>query len=236
MRVDAVTLPDLQAAAPQVAIVPVGAFEQHGAHLPYATDSLIAQALARALAERLPALVLPVLPFSCSHEHAGFPYAVSLGSQTLIAVINDIVRSLERSGVVLTVLLNAHGGNYVLGNVVQELNQDRLRVVMVPTRQQWQQAIAQAGLTTNPSADMHGGELETSLLLATQPDVVRPELAHDHEATERPWLTVLGMRHYTPTGIIGRPSQASAAKGQRLLAGLADAMAHDLATFVKIKG
>ncbi|MGE4338080.1 MAG: creatininase family protein [Pigmentiphaga sp.] len=222
------TLPDLAAHAPKVAIMSIGAFEQHGAHLPYHTDTLIAGLLGQALAQRLGALLVPPIPLSCSHEHAGFPYTVSLGSATLALVVRDVVASLERSGIRLTIIINGHGGNYVLGNVAQELNQDGPRVVVFPTRQQWQTAIETAGIASGISEDMHGGEIETSLLLHAMPEQVRVDEIRDHEATQRPWLQLWGMRHYTEHGIIGFPSRASADKGQRLLNALADGMARDV--------
>lgn len=222
------TLPDLTARQPRVAILPIGSFEQHGAHLPYHTDTLIAGLLAEALAQRLDALLLPPIPLSCSHEHAGFPYAVSLGSATLALVVRDAVVSLERSGIQLTIIVNGHGGNYVLGNVAQELNQDAPRVLVLPTRQQWQRSIEAAGIASGISEDMHGGEIETSLLLHARPEQVRVAAIRDHEATSRPWLQLWGMRHYTEHGIIGFPSRASADKGQKLLHALADGMARDI--------
>ncbi|MCK9509812.1 MAG: creatininase family protein [Pigmentiphaga sp.] len=231
------TLPGLTALAPTVAILPIGSFEQHGAHLPYHTDTLIAGLLGQALAQRLGALLVPPIPLSCSHEHAGFPYAVSLGSATLALVIRDAVASLERSGIRLTVVVNGHGGNYVLGNVAQELNQDAPRVLVLPTRQQWQASIEAAGIASGISEDMHGGEIETSLLLHAMPEQVRVAAIRDHEATSRPWLQLWGMRHYTEHGIIGFPSRASADKGQKLLHALADGMARDVrAILVRLDG
>ncbi len=233
MMGDPRTLPELEAEPPRIAILPVGSFEQHGAHLPYTTDTLIAQMLAEQLARPFNALLLPPLPFSCSHEHAGFPASVSFGASTLIAAIHDVVRSLERSGIRFTVLVNGHGGNYVLGNIAQELNQDEVRVMVLPQRQHWQAGLDASGLPVSISADMHGGALETSLLMHAMPEVVREAERRDHEATQRPWLQTLGMRHYTDSGIIGFPEKASAAAGQLLLQGMVQAMTDDLTALLR---
>ena len=75
---------------------------------------------------------------------------------------------------------------------------------------------------------MHGGELETSILLHAMPEVVRLDLAADHEATQRPLLTLFGMHEYTSSGIIGFPTRASAEKGRKLIDGLVSAIGSDL--------
>ncbi|MGW4720927.1 creatininase family protein [Nocardia sp. NPDC004260] len=110
---------DVADAAARIAVLPVGSFEQHGDHLPLITDTVIACLIARQLAENYPLLLLPPLTISCSHEHEPFAGTVSLSPATLIAVISDIRRSLDRSGITTLVLVNAHGGNYVLGNIAQ---------------------------------------------------------------------------------------------------------------------
>lgn len=230
------TLPALRALPPAIALLPLGSFEQHGSHLPYTTDTLVAQTLAQELAQHLPALLLPALPFSCSHEHAGFPYAVSLGSRTLYAVIEDCLLSLERSGVKLLIILNGHGGNYVLGNIAQELNQDRPRVLVLPQRQHWQTGLDATELDVTISSDMHGGALETSLLMHVAPHLVHSEQAQDHEATLRPWLQQLGMSHYTSSGIIGFPTQASAQAGAQLLQAMVQHLLGDIQEFCTLIG
>ncbi len=99
-----------------VAVVPVGSFEQHGAHLPLATDTIVACAVASALADAYPLALLPPITLSCSHEHAAWPGTVSISAATLIAVIADIRTSLRHAGTHGLVLVNGHGGNYVLSN------------------------------------------------------------------------------------------------------------------------
>ncbi len=201
--------------APRFAVVPVGSFEQHGAHLPVTTDTLIAGILAKQLCERHGGLLVSPLGVTCSHEHAGFPGTLSISPRTLIAVVTDLVVAIESHGIALTVLLNGHGGNYVIGNVAQELNVIGPRVLMCPARQHWQAAMDRAGIEHSMSADMHGGELETSILLYAMPEAVRSErMQADWEAPDRPLLTLYGMRHYTTSGVIGFPSSATAEKGR----------------------
>lgn len=210
--------------SPHIAVLPIGAFEQHGDHLPLTTDTVIACLIARALADAYPLLVLPPVTISCSHEHEQFAGTVSISATTLTSVVGDIRQSLCRSGITTLVLLNAHGGNYVLNNVAQEANTTGRNIVLYPGRSDWTRAREAAGMETDTHTDMHGGELETSILLHAAPELVRPSFLHaDNEADDRAHLHLLGMPAYTDNGIIGRPSAATAAKGKAALDALTQA-------------
>ncbi|MEV2194752.1 creatininase family protein [Streptomyces phaeochromogenes] len=209
-------------AARQVAVLPVGSFEQHGAYLPLSTDTLVACAIAQEVAAAFPVHLLPPVTISCSHEHAAWPGTVSISSVTLHAVVRDIADSLRRSGVDTLVVVNGHGGNYVLGNVVQESTAAGARMALFPAAEDWEVARKQAGIETSLLTDMHAGEIETSILLHRHPELVRPGYeTSDFEADDRRQLLTLGMSAYTKSGVIGRPSRASAEKGKELLASLA---------------
>lgn len=217
--------------AADVALLPVGAFEQHGAHLPLSTDSLIAGLVAERLAEAYDLLRLPPVTIGCSHEHEGLlAGTVSISATTLHAIVTDIADSLERTGIRKLVVISGHGGNYVLSNVVQEANVTERRMSLYPGRDAWNQARTDAGCQLSPHDDMHGGELETSLLLHAAPELVRDGWQHaDHEAPHRPDLLTLGTAGYTTSGIIGRPSLASAEKGAALLDSVTRSFAAHLA-------
>ncbi|MFD5539737.1 creatininase family protein [Streptomyces sp. NPDC127079] len=207
----------------QVAVLPVGSFEQHGPYLPLATDTLVACAVAREIAAAYPVHLLPPVTVSCSHEHAAWPGTVSISSVTLHAVVNDIAASLRRSGVEALVVVNGHGGNYVLGNVVQEASARGERLALYPAAEDWEAALSRAGVETSALTDMHAGEIETSILLHAHPELVRPgHESADFTADDRRHLLTLGMSAYTESGVIGRPSLGSAEKGKELLAGLVD--------------
>jgi creatinine amidohydrolase len=212
------TSSDKSVGSAAVAILPIGSFEQHGEHLPLATDTVIACLIAQRLADSFDLLLLPPVTMSCSHEHAAFPGTVSVSATTLTAVIDDIRASLQRSGVDKIVLVNAHGGNYVVANLAQEANVDGRHVLLFPGSSDWAAARELAGMETNSREDMHAGELETSILLHALPDVVRPSYRQaDHAATDRPHLHLAGMTEYTETGVIGKPSAATAEKGRAVL-------------------
>jgi creatinine amidohydrolase len=130
-------------------------------------------------------------------------------------MIKDIAGSLRQSGIDTMILINGHGGNYVLSNVVQEA---RDRMALFPTEPDWATARATTGLQTPADSDMHAGELETSLLLHAHPTLVRDDYAeHDHLTDDRRHMLTLGLNAYTTSGVVGRPSLASAEKGRTLL-------------------
>jgi creatinine amidohydrolase len=207
--------------AARVALLPVGSFEQHGDYLPLATDTIVACAITNELAREYTVFVLPPITISCSHEHAGWPGTVSISARTLHQVVTDIAASLAASDVRRLVLVSGHGGNYVLGNIAQEATVDEPRIAVFPQPRDWDRARADARMMTDAHEDMHAGELETSILLATHPGVVRAgnETA-DWSADDRPYLLTLGMGAYTKSGVIGRPSLGTTAKGHAALLSL----------------
>ena len=204
-----------------VALLPVGSFEQHGDYLPLATDTIVACVIARELAKVYPVMVLPPITISCSHEHAGWRGTVSISARTLHRMVADIIESLAQSGVEHLVIVSGHGGNYVLSNVAQEASVGGPRVAVFPHGADWDLARADAGMETDGHQDMHAGELETSVLLAACPDVVRPgNESADWTSDDRRHLLTLGMAGYTKSGVIGRPSLGTAEKGLAFLASL----------------
>ncbi|GGI76840.1 creatinine amidohydrolase [Saccharopolyspora subtropica] len=217
-----ITAADAQRLNADVALLPVGSFEQHGACLPLATDSLIAHIIATRLADAYGLLLLPPITISCSHEHEGLPGlagTVSIRATTLSAVVTDIADSLERQGIQRLAIINGHGGNYVLSHVAQEASvSPSRRILLYPGSGAWDRARKAAGCDLAAHQDMHAGEGETSILLHALPELVGEGYrGADHRADIRPDLLLHGMRPYTNTGVIGEPSKASAEKGAALL-------------------
>jgi creatinine amidohydrolase len=230
MLITTATSRDEQDRGARVAVLPVGSFEQHGDFLPLITDTIVACVIARRLSADYGLLLLPPVTLSCSHEHSAFAGTVSISAETLIAVVTDLTESLRRSGIDRLAIVNGHGGNYVLANIVQQANVAGPQMVLFPGRTEWEAARAAAGLQTAASEDMHAGELEVSLLLHTYPELVGKDFRHrDWQAHPRPHLLVTGMRGYTESGVIGRPSLATAEKGRALLDSLARSFKDHLA-------
>ncbi len=226
-----------------VVILPIGAMEQHGHHLPLLTDTLIVnrmlEAALAALPDEVAAWTLPTLPYGKSNEHTGFPGTISLGAQTLVAVLHDIARSLNDAGFRRLALLNGHGGNAALLEMMA-------REIRAATGQLC--FCLQPALFLDPpfpiSAEerclgFHGGELETSLLLTIAPELVEMDKAVRHYAdypgaggggsplfffgaAASAWLS----RDWSESGIFGDATLGTAEKGDALIAaggqGLAD--------------
>ncbi|RKN48409.1 creatininase family protein [Micromonospora endolithica] len=145
-----------------------------------------------------------------------------MSSRTLFAIVTDVADSLTRSGVEHLVLVNGHGGNYVLSNVVQEYTAAHgPKMSLYPQGHDWTTARTDADMETSSHDDMHAGELETSLLLHVAPELIRAgnETA-DWTANHRPHLLTLGMAAYTTSGVIGRSSLGTAEKGKAALGSL----------------
>jgi len=215
------TWPDIAALDPRpLLVVPMGAVEQHGPHLPLDTDTRIAVAIAERLLAALgegEALLAPAIAYGASGEHAGFAGTVSIGHDALTAVIVEVVRSADAfRGVVL---VNGHGGNAEALRRAVATSADEGRRVLA-----WSWTVA--------GADAHAGRTETSLLLAIAPEAVRlGELAPGNVeplADLIPHLRVGGVSSVSPSGVLGDPTGASAAEGASLL----DAVVADLLAVV----
>ncbi len=212
-----------------VAVLPVGSFEQHADILPLATDTIVASLIAQRIAADYDLFLLPPVTIGCSHEHAAFPGTVSISASTLSAIVGDVRDSLQAQGVQTLVLVNGHGGNYVLSNVVLQANVTSRRMTLFPVREDWDRAREDAGCAASTSQDMHAGELEVSLLLHASPGLVRSAYKdRDHLASPRPHLLVTGMAGYTETGVIGLPSHGTASKGKAILGSLSRSFAAHL--------
>jgi mycofactocin precursor peptide peptidase len=195
-----------------VLLVPIGSCEQHGPHLPLDTDTRIATALATAAGGLAASVfVAPAIAMSASGEHSGFAGTLSIGTEALVTVLVEVVRSAD--WVRRVVFVNGHGGNVVaVRRAVEQLRHEGHDVVsFVPN---W------------PDADAHAGRFETSLMLAIAPETVRLDRA---EAGETAPLAVIigalrtgGVRSVSANGVLGDPAGASADEGRQIFGRLVD--------------
>ncbi len=220
--------------AGSVVVLPLAAVEQHGPHLPTGVDALINQGiLGRALArvpDELSVLVLPMQSVGKSNEHQAFPGTLSLSAQTLIHVITDLGESVHRSGFRRLLLFNSHGGNPpAMELVATDL---RVRLGMLVVCCSWHRL----GLPEGAIAEherrhgIHGGEIETAMMLHLHPELVDMGQAQDFETEAARLAEQYRHLHATggitfgwqtqdlhPSGACGNARRADAATGQRLV-------------------
>lgn len=217
---------------PKFAVLPIGSFEQHGYHLPMITDTIIASVLAKGISDQYNGFLLPPITFSCSHEHDGFFGTISISSNTLSKVVKDIFYSLQRSNIYGLVIVNAHGGNYILNNLAQEENINGPRIILLPTRKHWNEAYTKAELEMPREKDMHAGEKETSILLDICPEFVRNTKISDVNINDNSYLHLYGIKSYSQIGTVGFPSLASSNKGEIMLSEIVNSVNDDILNFI----
>jgi creatinine amidohydrolase len=223
------TAKEIGEARPRIAVLGIGAIEQHSHHLPVGTDWLAVRELARWVAEGLGAYLLPALPFSMSQCHGVMAGTVWLRPRTLAKVVRDIVLSLREQAICRIVLINGHGGNFVLEAVVRELNLSypELMVVM-PTPSAGPEDV-QVFEPAGP--EIHAGQVETSYQLYLNPDHVKEQRTDYIPPVGREFLDYAVMEPLSPHGVWGMPSLGSAEKGRLAMEARAKAIiahAHQL--------
>lgn len=216
------------AASEIVGLIPVGAIEQHGPHLPVATDAIIASALCEHVATRTGCLALPTISLGVSYGHGTvLPGTISATPDLLVATVHQYIRWAALSGLRRFLLVNAHFGNTSSLGVATDhvrLFAPQLRVGVVDW---WSCSPSILEAVTADGDDIHANRAETSMMMAIAPHLVhgdRSTLADDPDRTGD-----LVFRYTTPglssNGVTGRPSEASAELGQGLLSGVVAAIA-----------
>jgi len=205
------TSKELEASGVDTAVMAVGAIEQHGIHLPLGQDWMHVQEMSRRIAERLNAYLLPAMPFGNSQEHQDFKGTIWLQPATLAAVVKDIVASLEHHGFRKVVLVNGHGGNWILKPTVREIDLARTGVMVV-----WvgPEKMAPGAVTLT---ELHAGRSETSRALALYPHLVKDERVDFVPDVGREFLDYVGVKGVCPDGIWGEPTKATAEEGRRTI-------------------
>jgi creatinine amidohydrolase len=208
----------IAAAQPRMAVWGIGAIEQHGQHLPIGTDWIAASQIAARVAAELDALLLPAIPFSMSECHGSMVGTVWLKPATLAAVVRDVVRSLRAQGIRRLLIINGHGGNFVLEPVIQALNYEfpDIRVAMPPEAAGAGGAEGEA-LFEVGWGEVHAGEVETSTQLYFNPELVKPLPTDYVPPVGREFFDYLPMPQLNPQGVWGSPSFGNAEKGRRAI-------------------
>ena len=170
-------------AADRIAVLPVAAVEQHGPHLPVGVDTYIAEAYLARVRALLPrasrAVFLPVQAVGASDEHKAFRGTLTLSPETTLAAFIEIGESVSRAGIAKLVIVNSHGGNIALIDLAAR--QLRVRANMLAVHCSWGRFGYPDGLFSDDERThgIHGGDIETSIMLAAYPDLVRREKIAD---------------------------------------------------------
>ena len=224
--------------ADSIIVLPLGAIEQHGPHLPLNTDFVVADAVARAAVEKFGAQtnawLLPTLPFTKSNEHAWAAGTMWLSATTMMAVIDDIGRCVASTPAKKIMFINGHGGNSALMAMMnRELRlkyglQTFLAHPHMPADQGGSSAESELGM------GVHGGVDETSVMLHLRPDLVDmalavrrvPEGLASNEQVKFGGRVAFGWlsNDFFPEGHIGDPTEASAELGSRMFAAAVDSL------------
>jgi creatinine amidohydrolase len=228
--------PDVSAPAPArwIAVLPLAATEQHGPHLPLGTDVMIAQAYLARVRELLPAGIpatfLPVQPVGISTEHVDYPGTLTLPTQLALKHWMALGESVARAGVRKLVMVTSHGGNSAAMTLVAQDLRAQHGLLAVTTG--WSRLSAPEGLFSAEELrhGIHGGAVETSIMLARYPQHVSKDkiadfrsasiaMDKDHRwlSTHRPAPFAWQAQDLHPSGAVGDATLASAEKGERLL-------------------
>lgn len=217
-----------------VVVLPLGAIEQHGPHLPIGTDSLIVEGIVEALDHVFDGklLVLPTQRIGCSDHHRSFAGTLTVRHETLLAVILETLGMPIRHGFRRFLVLNSHGGNRAIGEVIAQQAAAQWPEAEVVFATWWQVCASElAGLAEGEFRGVcHACEFETSLMLVLHPRLVNMALAKDAakavtasgersetlRASTRATLAV-PFERLSESGVVGRPTLARADKGQRIL-------------------
>lgn len=247
MRFEELTSPEVDALDRdrKVLILPLGSVEQHGNHMPLGTDTMLAHAVSLAAAEKATGtLVLPPPWYGFSAHHMRFPGSVTLRAETLMAVAEDIVASLVRHGFRRILIVNGHGGNGgvidVLASTLGHKHYGEARIAALTYFQLAREAIAELR-QSEPGGMGHACEFETAMVQHIRPELVkidRAETIYPDPGSRYLTTDLLGgsaIRVYhdfadlSPTGTLGDPTLATPEKG----AAFFEAVASELAAFIE---
>ena len=217
------TMPEFEAAREksQTVILPVGSLEEHGPHLPLGTDLFHAQELARRVAKEGAVLVAPPLFYGVCRSTREHPGTVSLSGDTLRALVRDLGREFFRQGFYNLIILSGHaGGTHMAAlleageTLLEELPELRVAVVNILD-------LLREVLTENPhlvrtKGDAHAGEVETALMLAAYPRLVKGTAPAEWPTFPK-YILVRDKRRFWPGGVWGDPAPATAARGEEIL-------------------
>ncbi len=230
----------------QMAIVPVGAHEQHGVHMVESCDAVLATEIAKKLGERMypHVLITPTINMGVSPHHLNFPGTISLQPETLLAILRDVVRSLKRHGITKFLLLNAHGGNQSTLSVASSSigPEEEVDIYYAKTTASAKETISEQITSTIFG---HSCEREVSEALYLAPDLVRTDKVTKGNFNERgrymqlrPGKPIQGFYRYeemTQNGSIGDATKATRELGEQIVNEALENLSVELMNLLNVK-
>lgn len=219
MLLEEMTMPEFIAGLrlTRTVLIPFGATEEHGAHLPLGTDTFQAADVCRRLSMRRKLFVAPAVSYGVCRSTGDHPGTVSLTTETLKMLAQDLVRSFYRQGLRNVILLSGHAGgthNAALLDAGESLLRE-LPELKIAVASEYALAFAAGKGLIETAGDAHAGEIETSRMLAAHPELVKGSSPAE-EPCFPGFILVRNKRDYWPGGVHGDPGKASAEKGQRI--------------------
>ncbi|UGV25262.1 creatininase family protein [Rhodopseudomonas boonkerdii] len=221
----------VRTAGRSLAVFPIGATEQHGSHLMTGTDTLLVETVCREACHRCNVPMLPALPYGCSYGHTqAWPGTVSLSPGTLAKVLCEVARwAIDGTGIDRLLFVSGHATNAPsIESAILQLRYEYPRVRFA-NRGLWEISNEAHRIYTSDGADIHANVAETSMVLAIEPQGVQMDRAEDVTDVTAGRLWRYAMPAVTANGVVGRPSEATAAAGRQML----DRLVQDLETVLE---
>jgi creatinine amidohydrolase len=220
MLIEEITMSDFEKGMKktQTVLIPVGSVEEHGNHLPLATDTLEIYELAKRVAETVEVFVAPPIYYGVLRSTRDHPGSVGISGKTLRALIRDIVYSLHRQGLRRFVIISGHGGSLHVAALreVGELLMDELDGIAVAVFSILDLVTEEVSQWIETQNDSHAGEVETSVMKFIKPHLVQGTSKAEFPKFPEPIL-VRDRKKYWPGGVWGDPSRGNEEKGRRLI-------------------
>ena len=234
------TMPGLEALGQQTqtVIMPIGSLEEHGPHLPLGTDTFHALEVARRVARVRPLVVAPPLFYGMCRSTREHPGTVSISGDTLRALLLDLGRGFCRQGFRNLVFISGHAGGTHISAIIETAERllaelPEIRVAVVNLLEVLREVLSDRPDLVQTKGDSHAGEVETAIMMAAHPDLVKGSAPEEWPRFPK-YVLVRDKRRYWPGGVWGNPAAASAAQGEAILAAEVDRLVRIISTLEEL--
>jgi creatinine amidohydrolase len=236
------TMPGLEALGrqTQTVILPIGSLEEHGPHLPLGTDTFHALEVARRVARLLPVVVAPPLFYGMCRSTREHPGTVSISGDALRVLLLDLGREFCRQGWRHLVFISGHAGGTHISAIVEAAERllaelPEVKIAVVNLLELLREVLSDQPELVKTRGDSHAGEVETAIMMAAYPHLVRGSAPEEWPKFPK-YVLVRDKRRYWPGGVWGNPALATAAQGEAILAAESDRLARIISSLEELGG